>query len=935
VRVLSHVLLRAPLLPASALAEAEAALLRHPLGASALRLASPTLVAHADERAAAARRRYARRAAFRATPQGLLAGVALARVGEGGSRLTLGEPEGVLAPTWERLAALGRALLDTDAGWRAARLRRAPSLLRHGTRASWLTFGQEASARRAEIELDADLARVLEGAERWIAAPTLARRAAPGDAGRALLLQLIDDGLLHHDLEAPLVGPAPLRWACARLAELCPALGQLERLARGPTPCAARLEEAERLLAALPGGAARAVQATLVHAPIGEATLDGRALDRAAALGPLLFALAAALSPPLAEAALVPGLDDALAAAGELVGEGLFDVAALELGAWGSALGGEVAAHPPAATIVSRLAGLIVEAARAGASEIALDAATLAAALPPSPAPPTFELQLSPMRGDETQPGEGWLLGVHAPAGASWGRFAAALDGALAPALDELRRAEAALDGEALRLDVAYAPSRSSADLCIVPALRDAALAVSSWPAEGAVLPAQCAIANDPLGAHRGAVAGGRALEISPLHRVRSTTAPPSACRALLADRLLRQHAPWALDWGPLRRLPWLPRVRLEGFVIAPQSWALPAELDEAALTAWRRAARPPRLIQVGAEDALLPIDLDDPQDRATLAALPAGERARVWEIWPPLGQELDAGGRRIELTCAVVGEPDGRASRLAVLGHGRVPAEARAPGWRTVKLFAPLERHDELLAQIEELVRRRRPRAWFFLPYVEGPGRAHLRVRLRARDERAAGTLALALAQALSLRAPALAEVQIGAYHREDARWGNGIEAVERIFQADSELAIALRLATSDAPIEVLLAAAFDALGAGLGLAEAARAAACARALDAYQVPLAETRERLAPSYRAVQRELAALLDDPLPPLVRFVASVRKSGLGRAHAAALLPALAHLSAVRLCGPERDAEVRALYLWARALESRRARGPAKAARSRR
>ena len=81
---LPRFLVRAPLLPVGALPRAARALAAHPLGAAAIAVASPTLAAAAaGPSRARAVGRYARRAAFRATPSGLLAGVC---VGEFGTR---------------------------------------------------------------------------------------------------------------------------------------------------------------------------------------------------------------------------------------------------------------------------------------------------------------------------------------------------------------------------------------------------------------------------------------------------------------------------------------------------------------------------------------------------------------------------------------------------------------------------------------------------------------------------------------------------------------------------------------------------------------------------------------------------------------------------------------------------------------------------------
>src|SRR5579863_9262837 len=122
---LSTFLLRAPLLRERDWRRPRA-LEADRLGATALALASERLAA-AGESAARRRavERYGRRAAFRATPSGLLAGVCIGQLGES-TRIATGAPRPWLAPTWARMAALGRALLDDEAARERARLRVAP-----------------------------------------------------------------------------------------------------------------------------------------------------------------------------------------------------------------------------------------------------------------------------------------------------------------------------------------------------------------------------------------------------------------------------------------------------------------------------------------------------------------------------------------------------------------------------------------------------------------------------------------------------------------------------------------------------------------------------------------------------------------------------------------------------------------------------------------
>ena len=87
---------------------------------------------------------------------------------------------------------------------------------------------------------------------------------------------------------------------------------------------------------------------------------------------------------------------------------------------------------------------------------------------------------LMPAReSDGARPGDGWLLGLHAPAGASWGRFLHAVGAPLVEAMTPL----AALPGS---VDVDFAPAARLGDLCAHPPLRAHAIALSTWPANEA-----------------------------------------------------------------------------------------------------------------------------------------------------------------------------------------------------------------------------------------------------------------------------------------------------------------------------------------------------------------------------------------------------------------------------------------------------------------
>jgi thiopeptide-type bacteriocin biosynthesis protein len=924
-------LLRAPLLKVRDLGKAGAALRAHPLGDEALRLASAELaagLARGGDRARRARQaveRYGRRAAFRPTPHGLLAGVMMGKLGAR-TAIATAAPRAHRSTGWGRLAAMARALLDDPETRAAVRLRIAPSLLVTGAEATWLALPREGPLEVSHAEVDPPLAAVLEAAQEWTGWAAVREAAGRGFAGEDgapdgdelddYLLLLIDQDLLHADLRPPLVGPEPLAWMRARLGAL-------------PGDAAA---EARRQLESPD-------TATLVHG--GQATLARAVVERAAGLAPLLFRLQQALAPPAAEQALGRALRERLEALAELFGAGPFDLAALATGAHGSTLA-EVeedlpSAAPPDPPLLAHLVEGLTEVARAGGEVLELDPAALDELLPAFELPPTFELVLTPRRS-----AAGWLLGLHAPAGASWGRYAHAVGTPLTAALAELAAAETAAGLHAV--DVSYAPSAALAELCAHPPVRGVALALVGWPAGAALAPGELALVVDPgAPAPLALLRDGAPVHPSPLHRVRSTTAPPGLYQLLAGWSFVRQHAPWAFAWGALGELPRLPRVQVAGFVIAPASWRIPpaARLKGGGLRRWRQQAGLPRQVQVGEGDELLLIDLDAPGAAADLARH-AGARAH--EVWPPLDDVPDRGGRRVEAVVAVVRE----SRQPAADGRQRDVVDVRpAAGWATFKLFGAEDRADEvLLAAVAPLIGEAQAAGaidrWHFLRYVEAGGRDHLRVRVHLTSERAAGTFARSLRVALEpLRQDgALATVESAEYFPEHARYGGvtTFAAVERLFELDSELVLRLLSVDADAPEPLAgdrlewLVRSWDALGRGLGLELGARHALAARRRAAH---LSGSSPALDADFRARQRRLAGALGGRAPDLLTAPLDAHATrvqavagALAPAALAALLDVLApvlHVNAVRLLGARPDDEAAAYFFWERTLEGVAAR----------
>ncbi len=320
-------LLRAPLLKAAEWQRGARALERHPLGAQALTLASPELAkARPGERRQRAVDRYGRRAAFRPTPSGLLAGVCVGRL-DGKTRVSTGTPRAHLAPGWAAVDAAARRLLDDEEVRRRTRLRVAPSVMRGTATVCWIGPG-EPFAEMREAELDARLEAIVGAADDWCpwprarAAVLAAEKHADEDARASedeldeFLLVLIDEGFLQSELAPPLVGMSADRYLAGKLAELGIDGGAVQR----------ELEEA-------------APNAVLIHEPPATPTLSRAAVERAARLVPQLVALQEALAPPASERLAGTAFADALDGITETFGAGALDLAALATGGYGVDLG--------------------------------------------------------------------------------------------------------------------------------------------------------------------------------------------------------------------------------------------------------------------------------------------------------------------------------------------------------------------------------------------------------------------------------------------------------------------------------------------------------------------------------------------------------------------------------------------------------------------
>ena len=354
--------------------------------------------------------------------------------------------------------------------------------------------------------------------------------------------------------------------------------------------------------------------------------------------------------------------------------------------------------------------------------------------------------------------GTGWLLGLHAPAGASFGRFAHAMgarrwrrwpswprpSGGRARRRDPRRRRVHPLRraGRAGRAPAHPAPHAGPHPLDDADTDIDGARSgAPRRPRAGGRSAAPAALA---LRARGDAGAGRRAgRPPSPLARCARRPPPPASPACWSGGASSGSTRPGRCRWG---RSPSWRSCRASPLTASSSRRPAGASPRRRARADRVRAGggppRVPRFVQVGEGDELLPVDLAAPGRRRR----PGGARARV--------RDLAAARRRARRSRRTPAGSRGHAGRAragdtasplrrsaAVRAAGAVPPPHRAPAradWRRSSCSAPPARQGALLAPPRTLVRAGRPPReidrWFFLPYVDGPGRRqHLRLRVHA----------------------------------------------------------------------------------------------------------------------------------------------------------------------------------------------------------
>ncbi|MFD9812017.1 lantibiotic dehydratase [Streptomyces sp. NPDC059080] len=486
------------------------------------------------------------------------------------------------------------------------------------------------------------------------------------------------------------------------------------------------------------------------------------------------------------------------------------------------------------------------------------------------------------------------FAGGSGKAGALLGRFGYLLGEEDRAALAEMART-GSTSGDALGAQVGFRPGRArAANVAQVPQWLDRTLPVGCFadPDDPAVLDLRrLAVGADHDRLYLVDTTSGRRVDPAVFHVLNPQWALPNAARFLceLADSGVRRWRQW--EWGVAGALPYLPRVRYGRTVLALARWRPTAALRDPDLPfpqwsqeweRWRKQWRVPDRIWAGLSDRGVRLDLSLPGHAALLRhELLRNEQAELREV------PSDAAG----LPDGWLGGPDGARCAEVTVPLRRIhpeksttvppPTRRRhapprpAPGvhlpggdWLYTSLYAPAERHEELLAvHLPPLLEQLPPEVdrWFFLRYADADG-AHLRLRFHAPREVLHGALAPRLHDlTAALRDGRLVDrVVWDTYDPELERYGGpeAIDAAERVFHADSVAAVAhLRRAyTRTDTTEPLLRAAAgftDLTRAFHGGDEDAGEAAAAWLTRV--VPKDETRQR---AFRERRREALTLVD-------------------------------------------------------------------------
>jgi lantibiotic biosynthesis protein len=912
--------------------------------------------------------RYLLRGTSRATPFGLLAGVAPASIGPR-ARIRVGsahQPTARADATW--ITGLIE-MLEADAELRPHLLVAASGLA--VARGEYLVIGHRpgpaagTAPERVQVRASRPVLAALEAARSPIRVADLTAKLAAGfpeassDAADRLVTQMVTQRLLITSLRARATEPDPLTWLLAELAAVLPhshprmaglraASVSLARHDSAPSPIAA-LAERHRAVGAMTGLAPSSRPMLAIDLRLDwELTVPDAVAAEAARAAGVLTRLArhrvlnrgwrawhGRFLDRYGPGAVVKVLDATDDAAG--------------LGFPAGYLGSPYP-WPQDSPVASRDKVLLRLAQRAmmrRENEIVLDdalIAKLAAAGPGDPAQPSTEVTVRVHAGSIPDLDAGrftlHVTGVSRGTGTIAGRFLHLLD---EPDRERMLAAYRTLPGGyqgSLLAHLSGAPLYPRAEnIARVPQAAELLISVGEHPAAGAA--GQVPVSDLAV------TADARTLHLVSLSRQQPvhTILPSAVDMTIHTHPLVRflLEAPVALaapcaafDWAAASALPVLPAIRYGKTVLSPARWhltadSLPGKHEawsgwDAALTDWANLTGLPRHVEAGDGDQRITLDLAEPSHRVLLRAEINRAGHATFRTAPGPGDLGWADGHPHEITIPLAAtDPPSRPVRwsreVTTRRHGHLPGCGRR---LYLQLYAPRDLQDTILTRhVPDLAARLGSQVrWWFIRY-DNPG-PHLRLRLLLPGDCSLGDAAgHAGAWASDLRDRGLiTRVTWDTDYPETARFGGttAMDDAEAFFATDSAAAavqVAASAGKNGPSASALTAASMADIASGVTADDATGMRWLTRHI---------TTSPVSPP-RAVYDHAVALISDQRALLADGIAQAwrarraaiaayraRLEQAGGVALTELLPDLLHLHHTRIAGPDLAAERACLHL---------------------
>lgn len=361
---------------------------------------------------------------------------------------------------------------------------------------------------------------------------------------------------------------------------------------------------------------------------------------------------------------------------------------------------------------------------------------------------------------------------------------------------------------DALAVQVsAPAPYIGSENVARAPQVLPHLLPVGDHPGTGRTLSLDdLAVTADLHGIYLVSLSYRRAVEPMIFNAVNLIQHTHPLARFLLeAPHALR--APCAgFDWGVAATLPFVPALRHGRTIISPARWRLTAtdlpgpsagwQEWNAALASWREQVALPEIVELGGGDQRLRLDLSRSAHRVLLREQVDRAGTAVLRLAPSADAAGWNGGRAHELVIPLAAtgrptEPPRLPKEVTSRDHSHLPG---SHGRLSLSLYGHPDRHDAILTRhlprlADALGRDAR---WWFLRYHD-PER-HLRIRLTVPPEAFAAATVHVTTWCEQVREAGLtARVLWDTYFPETGRFGGpaAMEVAEVFFAADSAAAV------------------------------------------------------------------------------------------------------------------------------------------------